>query len=344
VGQGGHLSASSRSKGRQTDHPTEARRFAERAQAIAEELGDLSLEVAANLYLRQAYFLSGEYRLAENFLRKNVQLLQGDRTRELMGLAGLPSVMSGSYLAWSLAERGEFHEGLIHGEGGISLAEAVNHQYSLILGSWRLAALYCVKGELTHAACLLERALAIAREMNVGLLSPYVMGSLGYVYALCGRVTEGLSLLQQALKAFESMRLFAFYSLIMVYLSEACLLADRLGDAAAAAGRAFTFAREHDERGHEAYALRLLGEIASHTDPPAVETAEDHYHQAIARADNLGMRPLVAHCHLGLGRLYRRTDKREQAQEHFTTATTMYRDMGMTYWLEKAEAEVRELR
>ncbi len=60
-------------------------------------------------------------------------------------------------------------------------------------------------------------------------------------------------------------------------------------------------------------------------------------------AVELGMRPLVAHCHLGLGKLYRRTGQRDQAQEHLTTATTMYREMGMTYWLEHAEPEMREL-
>jgi len=56
-------------------------------------------------------------------------------------------------------------------------------------------------------------------------------------------------------------------------------------------------------------------------------------------ATELGMHPLIAHCHLGLGKLYRRTGKREQAQEHLTTATTMCREMGMTYWLEKAGAK-----
>jgi Tetratricopeptide repeat len=70
---------------------------------------------------------------------------------------------------------------------------------------------------------------------------------------------------------------------------------------------------------------------------------EAHYRKALALAEPRGMRPLVAHCHLGLGKLYLRTDKREQAEEHLATATTMYRDMGMTYWLEKAEAEVRAL-
>jgi hypothetical protein len=74
-----------------------------------------------------------------------------------------------------------------------------------------------------------------------------------------------------------------------------------------------------------------------------VGAVEEHYRAAMALADERGMRPLVAHCHFRLGKLYRRTDKREQAQEHLTTAIAMYRDMGMTYWLEKAEAEMREL-
>ena len=74
----------------------------------------------------------------------------------------------------------------------------------------------------------------------------------------------------------------------------------------------------------------------------SVTVAEDYYLQAEALAAELGMRPLVAHCHLGLGRLYQRTAKRERAHEHLTTAMTMYREMGMRYWLEQVEAEVKE--
>ena len=84
----------------------------------------------------------------------------------------------------------------------------------------------------------------------------------------------------------------------------------------------------------------LAGDVAS---TGGAEDAEGYYREALALADELGMRPLVAHCHLGLGKLYRRTDKREQAREYLTTATTMYRDMGMTYWLEQAEVEMRSL-
>jgi hypothetical protein len=78
-------------------------------------------------------------------------------------------------------------------------------------------------------------------------------------------------------------------------------------------------------------------------EPLDADEAERQYHESATPSRVLGMRPLAAHCHLGLGKVYRRTDKREQAQEHLTTATTMYRDMGMTYWVEKAEAESREI-
>jgi len=66
--------------------------------------------------------------------------------------------------------------------------------------------------------------------------------------------------------------------------------------------------------------------------------AEEHFRQAIVLAGQLGMRPLVAHCHLGLGELYRRAGKGQQAEEHLTAAVTMFREMDMRFWLEKAEA------
>ena len=88
---------------------------------------------------------------------------------------------------------------------------------------------------------------------------------------------------------------------------------------------------------------RLLGEIVSCHDAPHVATAEAHYSAAIALASELGMRPLVAHCHLGLGKLYRRTGQRDEAREHLATVATMYREMDMRFWLEQAEATMREL-
>jgi tetratricopeptide (TPR) repeat protein len=106
---------------------------------------------------------------------------------------------------------------------------------------------------------------------------------------------------------------------------------------------ALSLAHERGEQGFEARCLRALGEIVAYPDLADVDRAERRYRGALTLATELGMRPLVAHCHLGLGKLYRRTGKREQAQEYLATATTMYREMDMRFWLEQAEAELREL-
>jgi hypothetical protein len=129
----------------------------------------------------------------------------------------------------------------------------------------------------------------------------------------------------------------------LTYRGETCLLAGRVDEANALALQAVQFCRERKERGFQAWALRLLGEIQSHRDPPDTQVAQDHYRQALVLATDLEMRPLVAHCHLGLGKLFCRTGNREQAQEHLTVATAMYREMDMPYWLEQAKMAMRKL-
>ena len=119
--------------------------------------------------------------------------------------------------------------------------------------------------------------------------------------------------------------------------------AGRLEEARTLAARALEHARTYQERGYEAYALRLLGEIAAHRDPPEVEEAEANYRQALALAEELGMRPLQAHCHLGLGTLYAKTGQREQAHAELSAAIEMYRAMEMTFWLPQAEAALAQV-
>jgi tetratricopeptide (TPR) repeat protein len=167
---------------------------------------------------------------------------------------------------------------------------------------------------------------------------------LGHVYTLAGRVAEGLPLLQDAVKALESIGLAHHHSRGLLHLAEACLVADRPEEARALAGRVLPLTRERGQRGFEAGALRLLGETASHRDPPDLGAAADAYRHALALADALGMRPLMAHCHLGLGKLSRRTGDPATAQEHLGTAATMYREMDMQFWREKAEAEIAAVR
>src|SRR5262249_11991342 len=120
--------------------------------------------------------------------------------------------------------------------------------------------------------------------------------------------------------------------------SEAYLLVGRWDEADRVARQAPSLARKRHERGNEAWAVRLLGTIAAHADQPDADQAESYYRQALSLADELGMRPLVAHCDLGLGTLYQKIGRDERAQAELTTAADMYRTMEMTFWLEKAEA------
>jgi len=128
-----------------------------------------------------------------------------------------------------------------------------------------------------------------------------------------------------------------------IWLSEGYLLAGRETDARAAAHRALGLARQHKERGYEAYTLRLLGDIAAHKDSPDVGEAEGHYRQALALAEELGMHPLIAHCHVGLAKLYRRSSDLQLAKKHLNDGIAMMREMEMGLWLKQAEAELKEL-
>jgi class 3 adenylate cyclase/tetratricopeptide (TPR) repeat protein len=316
---------------------TEVRTLAQRVETIAERLGDVPLQIAAQFYLAAASHLSGDYRGTERVCRRLMQSLHGQPTRERFGLLTSPAVWSRAQLARALAERGVFDEGDAHGQEAIRIAEALDHPFSVVVGCLDLAYLKSVRGELSQAASLLERALAQCREWNITSHTPIAMASLGHVYAWSGRIEEGVSCLQQALTACECAGIGFHHSLSVEQLSEAYLLAGQVDNAGAGADRAVMFARGRGERGNEAWALRLLGDIASHHARPDVATAAAHYGAAMTLAFELDMRPLVAHCHLGLGRLYGRTGNPEQVQEHLSTATGMYGEMGMTSWLEKLE-------
>jgi class 3 adenylate cyclase/tetratricopeptide (TPR) repeat protein len=318
-------------------HATEVRTCAQTVEAIAEHLGDVSLQIAAQYYLAAASDLSGDYRAAEHVCRSLMQSLHDQRTRKGFGLATFPAVYSRAVLARVLAERGVFDEGDAHGQEAIRIAEALDQPFSVVMGCLELAYLKSVRGELTEAAGLVERAVAQCREWHITSHMPIAMAALGHVYAWSGHLEEGVSCLQQALAAYESAGVGFHHSRSVAQLGEAYLLADQVDNARACADRAVRLARGRGERGFEAWALRLLGEIASHQARPDEATAAAHYGAAMTLACELDMRPLVAHCHLGLGRLYRQTGKPEQAQEHLSTATAMYREMGMTYWLEKLE-------
>jgi class 3 adenylate cyclase/tetratricopeptide (TPR) repeat protein len=305
----------------------------QRACMLATLLGDVGLQVQANYFVGSVYYELGDYLSAIDCFGRNVASLTGDLSRELFGMAALPAVLSHSYLSWSLAELGAFAEGTARGEEGLRIAEAADHPFSLIWAYAGIGKLALDKGDVHRGIPVLERGLGLCQHWHIATLFPTVAFVLGAAYALSGRVTDALPLLEEAAsKGRRGMR----YGLRL--LSEAYLLAGRLEEALARAQSTLDLARDAKQRGHQAYALRLLGEVAAHRAPPDVAQATAYYHQALALAEALGMRPLQAHCHRGLGTLYTATRQWEQAHAALSSALVLYRAMAMTFWLPQTDA------
>jgi tetratricopeptide (TPR) repeat protein len=318
------------------DHALES---GQRARALAATLGDVGLQVVANFHIGTVYYEQGDYGRAIDCLGWNVATLQGDLIRERFGMTGLPSVLSRVYLSWSLAELGTFAEATARGEEGVGIAAAADHPFSRIWAYTGIGHLYLNKGEVHQGIPALKRGLELCQTWDIPTLFPQVRRALGTAYALSGRVTEALPLLEQATA--QGRR--GGHALYLVHLSRAYLLAGRTEEALARAQQALSLAQDHKQRGYQAYALCLLGDIAARCEPPESALAVAPAQQALALAEALGMRPLQAHCHRGLGTLYATTGQREQARAELSVAVDLYQAMAMTFWLPETEAALAQV-
>jgi tetratricopeptide (TPR) repeat protein len=207
-----------------------------------------------------------------------------------------------------------------------------------MMASWGIGLLSLRQGDLPSALPRLERAVGFCQDADLAFYFPWMAPALGAAYNLSGRVADAVPLLSQALEQTIATEMGGYQTICTLPLGEAYLLAGRPEEAQVLAERALAHAGEHQERGHEAYALRLLGDIAARHESPARDQAEAHYRQALTLAKELGMRPLVAHCHLGLGTFYLKIGRPEQARAELSTAIDLYHAMEMTFWLPQAEA------
>jgi tetratricopeptide (TPR) repeat protein len=284
----------------------------------------------------QVYINLGAYRQALGCFGHSLALLQGEPIGERFGLPGVLAVLSRAWMARGLAELGEFDEGMAYGEEALRIAAAVDHPFSRIDACYNVGYLSFRKGDLHNAILRLEQGLQVGRAAAIRSLFVNVAATLGAAYALSGRGAEALPLLEQAVQQavttnFRRARQTAA-------LSEAYMRAGCLEEGRRYVRQALERARTHRERGHEAYALWLLGEVAAHGDALQATPAEAHYFQALTLAEELGMRPLQAHCHRGLGMLYAATGRQEQTRAALAAAIDLYHAMDMTFWLSQAEA------
>jgi tetratricopeptide (TPR) repeat protein len=208
------------------------------------------------------------------------------------------------------------------------------------LAASALGSVDVIRGVTTRAVDMLEQSNAVCRAGDLRAIRPWINAEIGRAYLLSSRVDEALDVLAQALREAAALGLMAQQSMRLALFAEACLRAGRRREASDSAAQAVAMASERGERGFKAWALRTMGEVAAAGDPTGHASARAHFEAARALADELGMRPLVAHCHAGLARLDQQAANRPAASEHAAQARALYRDMGMDRWLAALDADI----
>jgi tetratricopeptide (TPR) repeat protein len=243
-----------------------------------------------------------------------------------------------AYLANYFTLKGDQDEALAHGRRALALGTATGDDGLGVMGRFFLGIASLCGGSLADAVELFQQvvttlagARAAERFGEPGPPAQFARAFLGWSLAELGRFDEAVAVGEESLRMAQAIDepftlMHGYFGTGIPYLAR--------GDVARAIPpleRCLALGRATD--------IRLwLGEIAAAA--LEGERAEADYQHAMVLASEIGLRPLMAHCHLGLGKLHRRTGKAQEAQEPLSIATTMYREMDMKYWLEQAQAEM----
>jgi tetratricopeptide (TPR) repeat protein len=317
--------------------------YGQRALALAAPLGHVGLQAGAHLILGRAYYDTGDYPRAVESLGRNVATVQGELLSERFGSNGSVAATSRAWLSYCHAERGAFTEGLALAEEGLRIAETFHDPFSQIEACRGVGVVHLRQGDVPRAIPMLERAVGLCQDWHIPLLLPLQAAALGLACVLDGRIAAGLALVEQGVEQVVARGRARGLVPSLACLSEAYLVAGRLEEARQRAAQALDLARQYQQRGNQAWALWLLGESTVRQASPEGEPAVSHYRQALALAEELGMRPLQAHCHRGLGTLYARQGQQEPARTALSTAIELYRAMDMRFWLPQAEATLAQM-
>ncbi len=321
--------------------PDEALVAGTRALQMAGRLGDLRFRILAPTYLAQAHLYRGDFERAVELATDSLAALPTDWVHEPFGYSPIPiGVYCRLWVVHSLAELGRFAEAAPYEAELLQLAGPTQHAFAVGTAYTAASWLHLWKGDWATARSVIEHGVAAVRKGNIAPSLRIMVAASAWVLAQIGEASEALTRLREGERLLECDA--EWRGILMPYQSmgRAALLLDRLDDVQSLAERAVTYSQSRQS--DEAHALHLLGDIASHPDRFDAESAKARYRKALALAAPRGMRPLIAHCHLGLGKLYLRTGQPEQAHEHLAIATTMYREMDMHFWLEQAETGMKE--
>jgi tetratricopeptide (TPR) repeat protein len=304
---------------------------------------DVELNTVTHYYMGLAYHHVGQYDQSIAFLRRALSVTQEERFKyERFGTANVLSVICRIWLAQCSAQLGHFKEGKTLAEEATTIAKETDHASSLAWAHVGLGFIHLVQGNVDSAIRTLETSQKICGANNIQVLMPHIGSNLGYAYALAGRIDDAIPLMEKADEQSKLIGRKAAWALRLTWLGHASLLGRQIGKAREQAQRAVALASDAGERGYEAWARKLLGDVIQEESSNPSE-ALNQYAASMALATELAMRPLQAHIQLSLGRLRRRENQIEKARSELSLALTSYRSMEMPIWIGAAEQELSTL-
>ncbi|MFQ5944967.1 MAG: adenylate/guanylate cyclase domain-containing protein [Anaerolineae bacterium] len=306
--------------------------YGHRCLRIEDGPGVPTTELSVRQYLGTSSHAMGEYRMAEEMLARHIELMEADDEFLRIGSANLSYVSSCGWLAFTLAELGEFPRAHHFTAKGMHAASGAGHPYVQAIASTFAGLVWHAQGEVDRAVPLLEGSLDTCRKHQLIVWRPVPSAVLGQAYAALGQVDEGLQLLAEAISLADQLGVHAYRSLWGVLLAEGLLAAGQITKALDAAQTALGLAIQHKEQGNHAKALQMLGRAYLRVGPGGFDQAGKYLRQAIEEAERLQMRPLLVHCYSTLAQLAREQGDSEKAREFLVTARPLARERGMRLW------------
>jgi tetratricopeptide (TPR) repeat protein len=314
-----------------------------RALTVATALGELDLRVWSSLDLGRVHYARGDYRRAIDLMRWVARTVVTGAPEDVpidqRFAPGAPpsSVGCRGWLAICLADTGDFPEALAWGAEGVRIAEAEGGLHAQVFASYCLSRVYLARGDADQAIPLLEKAIALC-EGRVLMYRSRAIASLARAQTMVGNLAVALRLLREAADEVQTTTLVFGSAMVLVWTSAVHREADQLEEADRYASAALELSRSQGGRGDEAWALHALAEIAARRDPPESALAFERSARALALAQELGMAPLQARCHLSLGVLHHQAGAMAAARDALTPAVDMLSRMQMRRWLGTAQA------
>ena len=304
---------------------------------------DVELNTVTHYYMGLAYHHIGQFNQSIASLRRALSVTEEERFRyERFGTAFVLSVICRIWLAQCSAQLGRFNEGKTLAEEAMTIAKEADHASSLAFAHISLGFIHLVQGNVDLAISTLEKCQKICGDNNIQVLVPHIGSNLAYAYALAGRVDDAIPLMEKADEQSKLSGRKAAWAMRLTWLGHASLLGHQIGAAREQGQRAVALASDAGERGYEAWARKLLGDVVQEELSNPSE-ALNHYAASMELATEFAMRPLQAHIHLSLGRLHRRQNEIRQATTELRLALRDYRNMDMPNWIGATEQELSTL-